>query len=208
MPRIGCWDPAGSASTSDELGRGLVDHDVLSTNRLEEVASWLEQERVETVLVVAPDEPQFPIIAEMASCYPRIPLIALVHPEHLRTDSLCRRIVDCCHDYHTLPVDLPRLRVIVGHSVGLYRLCRSLDMEDVPHAFSGMVGKSPIMQALFRDLRKVAAVHAPVLIGGESGTGKGGARRASRLAGLRRSVRGGQLRRDSGESDRCRIVRI
>lgn len=178
MPRIGCWDPAGSDSTS-ELGRGLVDHDVLSTNRLEEVASWLEQECVETVLLAfAPDEPQLPTIAELASCYPRVPLIALVHPEHLRADSLCRRIVDCCHDYHTLPLDLPRLRVIVGHSVGLYRLCRSLGIKHVPYVFSGMVGKSAVMQALFRDLRKVAAVHAPVLIGGESGTGKELAARA------------------------------
>jgi DNA-binding NtrC family response regulator len=35
-----------------------------------------------------------------------------------------------------------------------------------------MVGTSPVMQALFRDIRKVGAVDAPVLIQGESGTGK------------------------------------
>lgn len=172
MPRIGCWEPDGSDAASG-LGQGFADYEVLTTKRIEEAATWLEQDCVATMLLaVSPDESKLPIVEELAGRYPRIPLIALVHAEDLRSETVSRRIADCCHDYHTLPMDLPRLRITVGHAVGLYGLRRAVDVDHSSGAFYGMVGESKVMQALFRNLRKVAAVNAPVLISGESGTGK------------------------------------
>lgn len=81
-------------------------------------------------------------------------------------------IVDSLVDFHTMPVDLSRLTTTIGHTYGMARL---LDQTKSPPATAvreGIVGNSPAMSKLQRDLRKVATVDAPVLILGESGSGK------------------------------------
>ncbi|MEY4513620.1 MAG: hypothetical protein RLZZ450_5742 [Pseudomonadota bacterium] len=50
--------------------------------------------------------------------------------------------------------------------------------KDLGPSYRGIVGRSPVMQALFRMLEKVAPTHATVLITGENGTGKELAARA------------------------------
>ena len=52
------------------------------------------------------------------------------------------------------------------------------EMLDERDSFHGMIGQSPPMQAVFRQLRSIGAVHATVLIHGETGTGKELAARA------------------------------
>ena len=39
-------------------------------------------------------------------------------------------------------------------------------------SFHGMIGRSAVMQALFRRIERVAPIEVPVLILGETGTGK------------------------------------
>jgi len=49
---------------------------------------------------------------------------------------------------------------------------KSAALEEIPSSFSGLVGKSPQMQEIFRMIRKVAPTSSTVLIVGETGTGK------------------------------------
>lgn len=97
--------------------------------------------------------------------------IALLEPSALAGSSLGDLIHDTFFDFHTLPVDLERLRLILGHAYGMAALNGKSGGDDtgVDHT---MVGTSPVMQQLFRTLHKMAAVDTPILIQGESGTGK------------------------------------
>jgi DNA-binding NtrC family response regulator len=84
-----------------------------------------------------------------------------------------RLIASHFYDYHTLPLDVERLLMTLGHAYGMAAMVRSgfgpsLDWTSE----SGMVGRSPAMLALFDQIRKVAVIDLNVMINGESGTGK------------------------------------
>ena len=98
--------------------------------------------------------------------------IAIV-PHHALQDTAFRHfLLRTFRDYHTLPVDLHRLAVTIGHAYGMMQLRLTLDTDGRKGGRFGMIGQSPAMQVLFRQIEKVVQVDDPVLIGGESGTGK------------------------------------
>jgi DNA-binding NtrC family response regulator len=74
------------------------------------------------------------------------------------------------HDYHTLPLDPARLRHTLGHAHGM-ALLREQRAARAP-APGAPLGASPAIARLRSHIRKVARTDAPVLIGGESGSGK------------------------------------
>jgi DNA-binding NtrC family response regulator len=100
--------------------------------------------------------------------------IGLVARDCLANFSVKQMIWESLYDYHTLPLDADRLLATVGHAYGMARMKWGNEhISDVkPPSEDEMVGASPQIQELFRDIRKVAGVDAPVLITGESGTGK------------------------------------
>ena len=99
--------------------------------------------------------------------------IAILARESLRAPGMARAIVDSCCDFHTLPIDMDRLRVILGHALGRSHIVRELEQNplDVEGRY-GMVGRSPAMLELYRNMEKIFRAKAPLLIRGESGTGK------------------------------------
>ncbi|KAB7624396.1 sigma-54 dependent transcriptional regulator [Alkalilimnicola sp. S0819] len=98
--------------------------------------------------------------------------VAMLPASGLAHEGLRRLIQSCFFDFHTLPADLDRLEVTLGHAYGMASLKTSTPPSEGPQSEYQMVGASPIMRRLFRNIRKVAHVDAPVLIQGESGTGK------------------------------------
>lgn len=75
-------------------------------------------------------------------------------------------------DFHTWPIDATRLNHTLGHAYGFAELS-ALPATAVPcHGDMGLVGQSPVMQNLRRQIGKIAQTDAPVLIWGESGSGK------------------------------------
>jgi DNA-binding NtrC family response regulator len=105
--------------------------------------------------------------------------IAVVPKSMLADVPAARLVAETFHDFHTQPVDVPRLLVVLGHAHGRAALLPRAEPPD-PAALGqfGMIGRSPAMLAMYRTLAKVAASDMPVLIGGESGTGKELAARA------------------------------
>jgi DNA-binding NtrC family response regulator len=75
-------------------------------------------------------------------------------------------------DFHTLPVDAARLAHTLGHAYG----CAMLRAAPQPRAERGqatlLTGHSAAIAQLRAQVAKVARVNAPVLIWGESGSGK------------------------------------
>lgn len=100
--------------------------------------------------------------------------LAVVEPDTVNSDPLSRLLADGVFDFHTLPLEPARLIDSLGHAAGLAAVrarCRRNLIHDT-HATAGVVANSPGMQQLFRSLDRIAQADAPVLITGESGSGK------------------------------------
>ncbi len=77
------------------------------------------------------------------------------------------------NDFFEKPLNRERILVSVGNSIRTARLTETVErMRAELEARYEMIGTSPPMQKLFKDIDKVAPTKASVLITGESGTGK------------------------------------
>ncbi len=80
------------------------------------------------------------------------------------------------YDYLTKPVDIPRLRLLVQKALERAEALREVTLlrrrlKEV-WGLGKLVGKSAVMQEVYRLIDLAAPTPAPVLISGESGTGK------------------------------------
>ncbi|HEY5801557.1 MAG TPA: sigma 54-interacting transcriptional regulator [Burkholderiaceae bacterium] len=91
----------------------------------------------------------------------------------------CRQLVaDHLFDFHTLPVDEEKLSHTLGHTHGCAALRQNAHVPGVAHNDMGITGAGAAVATLRRQIVKVAGADAPVLIWGESGSGKELAARA------------------------------
>jgi DNA-binding NtrC family response regulator len=96
----------------------------------------------------------------------------IVLPRHFTEDpALCRFISEFFFDYHTLPLDGPRLLNSLGHAYGKALLKARAAFPPVDFSLS-LLGRSEVMRQLFHQMEKIRGVDTPVFLGGESGTGK------------------------------------
>ncbi|HYR26357.1 MAG TPA: sigma 54-interacting transcriptional regulator, partial [Aquabacterium sp.] len=118
-------------------------------------------------------------LARLQGCLaPELEWVGVFDAGAFEQAGVCEWVLACFFDHLRLPVDVEDLDRTLHHALARGRLrARSLGG---PHPIEelGMVGQSPAMQRLRQQLRKVAATDAPVLLGGESGSGKELAARA------------------------------
>ena len=81
-------------------------------------------------------------------------------------------IVQHLFDFHTWPIDPSRLNHTLGHAYGYAELYGPPDIVITGAHDMALVGQSAAIQHLRRQIAKVAHANAPVLIWGESGSGK------------------------------------
>ncbi|MFS0757586.1 sigma-54 dependent transcriptional regulator [Noviherbaspirillum sp. 1P10PC] len=114
-------------------------------------------------------------LAEIEACmrhWRQAEWIAICGAGVMQTAPLRDLLVNYLFDYHTLPVDPDHLVRTAGHAYGR-ALLRAEQADGTMVSDSlGMVGTSAAIGQLRVHIRKVAATSAPVLIGGESGSGK------------------------------------
>ncbi len=88
------------------------------------------------------------------------------------SQALAPPVLKSFHDFHSLPLDRERLEITLGHAHGKAMACCRDKACERDGARYGMDGHSLEMLRLYRQIDRIVAVDAPVLIGGESGTGK------------------------------------
>lgn len=111
-------------------------------------------------------------VEEILLADPLVKWLALVTPTHLCSPSISCFLIENFHDFHTHPVDTHRLLATLGHAYGLCSLERQLRSGEHNVAAGSLIGTSPVMHQLQRDMVKMQKDDAPILITGESGTGK------------------------------------
>jgi DNA-binding NtrC family response regulator len=97
--------------------------------------------------------------------------IAVLPPTALERPAWRQLLRDHCTDYHTWPLDHQRLRHALGHALGMAAL-RADTAAPRAGDDATLTGQSAAITRLQRQIVKVAAASAPVLIWGESGSGK------------------------------------
>jgi two-component system, NtrC family, response regulator AtoC len=79
-------------------------------------------------------------------------------------------------DFFIKPILLDELKIILKRVLGMRRLKKEVESlkekEFEGHVFHGVIGRSPQMKDIFRQIEKIADKDLTVLITGETGTGK------------------------------------
>jgi two-component system nitrogen regulation response regulator GlnG len=119
------------------------------------------------------------LLAQVAGDYPDIPIILMTATNDLETAVQCMQIG--ASDYLVKPVEESRLVSSVKHALEIRMLraevlsLKERLLTETPHqraAFAEIVTQSQAMFATFRYLEAIAPSPQPVLITGETGTGK------------------------------------
>ena len=105
------------------------------------------------------------LLKEFKGAWPELPVIMMTAYGSL---ELVSQAMACgALDYLTKPLDMGRVNALVAE---LFASHAGDDAIVEPEG--GFVGSSPLMQELFSQLLRMAALDAPVLLSGETGTGK------------------------------------
>ena len=103
----------------------------------------------------------------------QLPVIILT-ADHT-VDSVVGAMQRGAYDYIVKPIDRTKLITTVGNAVEHYRMSmrlRQLEREVEGDGYKSIVGESPPMKELFRQMDRVAASDITILVHGESGSGK------------------------------------
>lgn len=171
VKRLICIAPTGP--TAVRLHCGTLDGwDICTVPTLQDATRTLQQQRYLVGLVldcleqINPDE-----LAQFLGNHWHIQWVG-VFERHTLQLPRCRRLVgDYLHDFHTVPVNTGLLKHTLGHAHGWAQL-RDRPPVRAGAKSSSLTGESPAICKLRAQVTRVANVSAPVLICGESGSGK------------------------------------
>lgn len=116
-------------------------------------------------------------LPDLLAMYPAVNWILLLPELSLLTDEQVEKldslITQYCFDYHHQPIQDDLFLYVLGHAQGMAEIARHpARIASSEYARFGIIGHSPPMQTLFRQIDKICKLDEPVLISGETGTGK------------------------------------
>ncbi|WP_296217647.1 sigma-54-dependent transcriptional regulator [Pseudomonas sp. UBA2684] len=150
-----------------EITLGRMKLDTRSARNVKEAREWLAKEPFDLCLtdMRLPDGTGLELVQHIQQRHPQVPVAMITAYGSL--DTAINALKAGAFDFLTKPVDLGRLRELVATALRL----RSADGEELP-VDSRLLGDSPPMKALRKQIQKLARSQAPVYISGESGSGK------------------------------------
>jgi two-component system response regulator AtoC len=121
-----------------------------------------------------PDMSGLDLIPELRKRAGETPVLMITAHHDMSTTILAMKAG--AFDYIHKPIDIEAFDVALDRALEVRRISKGTDVVSVesrrPFRMDDLVGTSPSMQQLFKDVGRVAASRATVLIQGESGTGK------------------------------------
>lgn len=130
----------------------------------------LEKPDVIVVDLQLPDGSGLELFGRIHTADPRRPVIFIT--AHGTTETAIEAMKLGAFDYLTKPLDLEQMSGVLARAFDASRLMREpARLPDDPHN-DRIVGRTPIVQEMCKQIGRVAAQDATVLILGESGTGK------------------------------------
>ncbi len=132
---------------------------------------WVSQGEGDVIItdVVMPDENAFDLIPRIKKIRPDLPIIVMSAQNTLMTALSAAE--KGAYEYLPKPFDLNELVAVVGRALAEpgRKATRSTETEgeEMP-----LIGRSPVMQDIYRTLARLTQTDLTVMINGESGTGK------------------------------------
>jgi two-component system response regulator PilR (NtrC family) len=150
-----------------EITLGRMKLDTRSARNVKEAREWLAKESFDLCLtdMRLPDGTGLELVQHIQQRHPQVPVAMITAYGSL--DTAINALKAGAFDFLTKPVDLGRLRELVATALRL----GSRAGEELP-VDSRLLGDSPPMKALRKQILKLARSQAPVYISGESGSGK------------------------------------
>jgi DNA-binding NtrC family response regulator len=121
-----------------------------------------------------PDGNALEMVARLKESAPAVPLVLLT--AHASVDLAVRAIKEGAENFLTKPIELPALLVVLERALENQRNRRHQLVRrtrDARRAIDPFRGSSAAVRRLHEEARKLAATDSPVLIQGETGSGKG-----------------------------------
>lgn len=150
-----------------EITLGRMKLDTRSARNLKEARECLAREQYDLCLtdMRLPDGTGLELVQFIQQQYPQLPVAMITAYGSL--DTAISALKAGAFDFLTKPVDLGRLRELVNTALRI----RTVATDDLT-IDSRLLGASPPMSVLRKQISKLARSQAPVYISGESGSGK------------------------------------
>ncbi|NRB04491.1 MAG: sigma-54-dependent Fis family transcriptional regulator [Rhodobacteraceae bacterium] len=145
---------------------------VHATSSLTTLMRWVGEGKGDVVIsdVVMPDGNGLEMLPKIAEDRPGLPVIVISAQNTIMTAIQAAEAE--AYDYLPKPFDLPDLMKRTARALEVRaHTPKTVDSDDRPDELP-LVGRTPVMQALYRVVARVMNTDLPVLIWGESGTGK------------------------------------
>jgi DNA-binding NtrC family response regulator len=171
-------DPLGPGVTLDLVKAALKQQplEILTASDPEAGLELVLRERPQIVLLdlMMPKMSGMELLDRIVDAAPETDVVLLTG--HYSTDSAVEAIRKGACDYLTKPISVADLRQRMSRFIGEARrkqVAQDLENELLrAHQFEGMVGRSPLMLAVFTRIRRVAPHFRTALVTGATGTGK------------------------------------
>ncbi|WP_349571555.1 sigma-54-dependent transcriptional regulator [Azotobacter salinestris] len=150
-----------------EITLGRMKLDTRSACNLQEAREWLGRERFDLCLtdMRLPDGSGLELVQYIQQRHAQVPVAMITAYGSL--DTAVNALKAGAFDFLTKPVDLARLRELVATALRLHAPVG----EEAP-VDNRLIGDSPPMRTLRKQIARLARSQAPVYISGESGSGK------------------------------------
>ena len=172
VKRLICVSYKGGTAVREKCG-ALSGWDVCTVSSLPEAHRVLESQRFMVGLLLDFASPASSAESDQfLRRHSNVQWVGVIERSMLEHAEWRALVIDHLCDFHTMPLDPARLHHTLGHAHGWAMLRERATHESKPNPIKSIQGESAAIVALRAQIRKFAPVNAPVLIWGESGSGK------------------------------------